>query len=148
MWGTFGLLTNQIFTWTASSINRTGPYGGTENSHIVVPSFQHPKKVMVWVTFSFKGLIGPFFKSEIIPAPRYLGILLVFVAVQRALEDTANTSWFLQDGARPHRTADVFNFLDEHFNNRVIALNNPTHTGSCLNWPSYSPDMYPCDFFL
>ena len=50
--------------------------------------------------------------------------------------------------AQPHHTADVFNFLNEHFDDRVIALDYPTHTGSGVDWPSYSPDMSPCDFTL
>ena len=58
----------------------------------------------------------------------------------------SNTSWFMYDPALPHRTANVFNFLNEHFDDRVIALDHPTHTGSSVDWPPYSPDMSPCDF--
>lgn len=121
---------------------------GTENPHVAVPSSLHPQKVLVWAAISSKGIIGPFFRSETITASRYLDILREFVAVQTALDDTANTSWFMQDGARPHRTADVFNFLNEYFDDRVIALGYPKHTGSGVDWPPYSPDMNPCDFFL
>ena len=32
-----------------------------------------------------------------------------------------------------HRTANVFNFLNKNFNDRVIALDYPTHTGSGEN---------------
>lgn len=121
---------------------------GTENPHVAVPSSLHPPKVMVWAAISSKGLIGPFFRTGTITALRYLEILREFVAIQNALDDAESTSWFMQDGARPHRTADVFNFLSEHFNNRVIALDYPTHTGSGMDWPPLSPDLTPCDFFL
>ena len=50
-----------------------------------------------------------------ITAPRYLEILREIVAVQNVLKDTENTSWFMQDGVRPHLTADFFNFLNETF---------------------------------
>ena len=52
------------------------------------------------------------------------------------------------DGARPHRTANVFNFLNKHFDDCVIALDYHTHTGSGMDCPPYLPDMNPCDFFL
>ena len=42
----------------------------------------------------------------------------------------------------------MFNFLNEHIYDSVIALGYFTHTGSCVDWPHYSPDMNPCDFFL
>ena len=54
--------------------------------------------------------------------PRYLDILREFMAVQNALEHNANTSWFMQDCARSHRTANVFNFMNEYFDYRVIIL--------------------------
>ena len=70
------------------------------------------------------------------------------MAIQNTLENTVNTSGFMEDGARSQRTADIFNFRNEHFNDRVIALEYPTHTGSGGDWPPYSADMNPCDFFL
>ena len=54
----------------------------------------------------------------------------------------------MQDGARPHRTAKVFDVLQEHFDSQVIALDYPTSTGIKMDWPPYSPDLNPCDFFL
>ena len=53
--------------------------------------------------------------------------------------------WFMQDGARPHRSAAVFAVLEEHFRHRVIALGYPQATGMVINWPPYSPDLNPCD---
>ena len=61
---------------------------------------------------------------------RYLDILREFLAIQKALEDTANTSWFIQNGAWPYRSVDFFNFLNEHFDDRVFGLDYSTHTGS------------------
>ena len=57
-------------------------------------------------------------------------------------------SWFMQDGARPHRTAEVFSVLNQHFGDRVIGLDYPGSSLEGLEWPPYSPDLNPCDYFL
>ncbi|GBN62464.1 hypothetical protein AVEN_192812-1 [Araneus ventricosus] len=103
---------------------------------------------MILVAISSKGIIGPFFREQTINAVKYLGILDEFVAIHYALDDHWNASWFMQHGARPHRTPAVFDLLSEHFNDRVIALDYYKHTGSVMAWPPYSPDITPCDFFL
>ncbi|GBL88044.1 hypothetical protein AVEN_133703-1 [Araneus ventricosus] len=54
----------------------------------------------------------------------------------------------MQDGARQHRTEKVLRFLDEYFGNRVIALDYPKFTDTGIDWPPYSPDLTPCDYFL
>ncbi|GBM04725.1 hypothetical protein AVEN_44855-1 [Araneus ventricosus] len=54
----------------------------------------------------------------------------------------------MQDGARPHRTRSVFDFLSEYFNDRVIALDYDKHTESGMAWPPYPSDLTACDFFL
>ena len=56
--------------------------------------------------------------------------------------------WFMQDGARPHRTAEVFHFLQATFRNRIVALGTLALTGHDVEWPPYSPDLNPSDFFL
>ncbi|GBL80666.1 hypothetical protein AVEN_225321-1 [Araneus ventricosus] len=85
---------------------------------------------------------------ETISSERYITFLEQFVSTQLALEDRSRIEWFIQDGARPHRTEKVFRFLDEYFGNRVIALDYPKFTGTGKNWLPYSPDMTPCDYFL
>lgn len=54
----------------------------------------------------------------------------------------------MQNDDRPHRMAEAFHFLNEHFDDRVISHNYCKRTGSGLNWPSYFPCLTPCDFFL
>ncbi|GBL95705.1 hypothetical protein AVEN_661-1 [Araneus ventricosus] len=121
----------------------------TENPHVVVLSFLYSPKVMVWAAISSKGIIGPFFREQTINATKYLGIRDESVAIIMVwLDDPWNASWFMQDGARPHRTPAVFDFLSEHFSGRVIALDYDKHTGSGMACPPYSPDLKPCDFFL
>ncbi|GBN70396.1 hypothetical protein AVEN_55142-1 [Araneus ventricosus] len=89
---------------------------------------------MVWAVISSKGIIGPFFRKQPINAAKYLGILNEFVAIHYAVENHWNAPWFIQDGARTHRTPAVFYFLREHFNDRVIALDYDKHTRSGMTW--------------
>lgn len=110
----------------------------SENPHIAEPASLHSPKIMVWAAVSSKGIIGPFFREQPINAVRYLGILEEFVTIHTALKDRSNASWFMQDGARPHRTSAVFDFLNEHFSERVIALDYDMHTGRGIAWPPYS----------
>ena len=49
----------------------------------------------------------------------------------------------MQDGAPPHWSVAVRNFLSVNFNNRWMGRGSPN-----LPWPPYSPDLTPCDFFL
>ena len=37
--------------------------------------------------------------------------------------------WFMQDGARPHRTGEVFDLLNEHFGDRVVGLDYAEYWG-------------------
>ena len=58
-----------------------------------------------------------------------------------------------QDGARPHRTNDVFEYLDNNFPGRWIGKGKIDRNGrdvsnNFLTWPPYSPDLTPPDFFL
>ncbi|GBM47867.1 hypothetical protein AVEN_91850-1 [Araneus ventricosus] len=121
---------------------------GTENPHVAVPSSMYSPKVMVWAAIFSKRINSSFFREQTINATKYLGILDEFVAIHYALHDHWNASWFLQDGACPHRTPAVFDFLSEHFSDRVIPLDYDKHTGSGMAWPPYSPDLTPCDFFF
>lgn len=61
-------------------------------------------------------------------------------------ENRENTSLFKQDGAHLHQTDEAFNFLDEHFDDRVawiIAIIEKS-----MDWPPYSQELTPCDFFM
>ncbi|GBM52615.1 hypothetical protein AVEN_16730-1 [Araneus ventricosus] len=121
---------------------------GTENPHVAVSSSPYSPKVMIWAAISSKGIIGPFFREQTINVAKYLGILDEFVAIHYALDDHWTASLFIQDGTRPHQTPAVFDFLSEHFNDRVIALDYDKHAGNSMEWPPFSPDLTPCDFFL
>ncbi|GBL85126.1 hypothetical protein AVEN_221339-1 [Araneus ventricosus] len=90
-------------------------FWGTENPHLCEEKPLHLPKVTAWVAVCSRGIIGPSFIRETISSECYITILEQFVSTQLALEDRPRIKWFIQDGARPHRTEKVFCFLDEYF---------------------------------
>ncbi|GFU18075.1 uncharacterized protein TNCV_1446341 [Trichonephila clavipes] len=106
----------------------------TDEAHFHLNGFVNKQNWRFW------GSENPYYE-------RYVTILEQFVAKQQVLENRPRTEWFMQDGARPHRTEQVFRFLDEYFGNRVIALEYPKFTGAGMDWPPYSPDLTPCAIF-
>lgn len=123
-------------------------FWGTENPHVQIIKPLHPKRVTVWCAMSSTSIIGPVFLTENVTGERYCQMLnenvFPYIVGTGDLEDY----WFMQDGARPHRTNDVFNLLSEYFGNRLIGLDSKKYTGEGLDWPPYSPDINPCDFSL
>lgn len=57
-------------------------------------------------------------------------------------------SYFMQDGATPHTSDASLDVLWDHFEERVISRRYMERYACGLTWPSYSPDLTPCDFFL
>ena len=55
--------------------------------------------------------------------------------------------WFMQDDAPPHRTDEMFHLLKEPLNEWIMALGYPKSKNMGIDWPSYSPDLNPCDSF-
>ena len=54
----------------------------------------------------------------------------------------------MQDGARPHHTAEVLDILQATFKDQIIALDILAFTGHGVDCPPYSSDLKPCDYFL
>ena len=120
---------------------------GSENPHFSIQKSLHPQRVTVWCAVSKIGIIGPLFIDETVTATRYIECLRDnFIPFVQGMK--LHNMWFMQDGARPHRTTDVFLFLEEHFNERVMALDYNKDCDKGLDWPPYSPGLNPCDFFL
>ena len=53
---------------------------------------------------------------------------------------------FMQDGAPPHWSRAVRDWLNEKLPNRWIGRGADTDLN--IKWPPRSPDLTPCDFFL
>ena len=121
---------------------------GTEKPHFVMEKSLHPQRVTVWCAMSSHGIIGPTFVDGTVNTERYVKILENdFIPIIQSAPDF-DKMWFMQDGARPHRTRRVFDVLEEHFGDRILALGYRDITGMGLDWPPYSPDLNPCDSFL
>ena len=58
------------------------------------------------------------------------------------------TFHFIQYGATPHRTKEVFDAIYNVYVNRVIGLGYPKFANGGIEWAPYSPDLNLCDFFL
>ncbi|GBM81619.1 hypothetical protein AVEN_82347-1 [Araneus ventricosus] len=62
-------------------------------------------------------------------------------------EPDFESMWFMQDGATPHPTTEVFDRLEKHFNELILALGYPKSKNMGIDWLPYSPDLNPCDSF-
>ena len=58
------------------------------------------------------------------------------------LQDCTESPIFQQDGAPPHYFRKVVSYLNRKYPGKWIGRGGP------IKWPSRSPDLTPCDFFL
>ena len=108
------------------------------------------EKVTVWMGLCGNGrAVGPFFFEGNVNKEKYLELLneSVFPELLNIFGNQFENGyfrrlWWAQDGAPPHRSAEIRQWLSEFFHDHVVALN---HT---IEWPARSPDLTPCDFFL
>jgi len=102
----------------------------------------HSPRITVWAGIGYHGVVGPFFFQENINGTNYLEMLQqkVLPVIQQWAD--FNSLVFMQDGAPPHWSVAVRNFLSDTFPNRWMGRGSPT-----FPWPPYSPDLTPCDFF-
>lgn len=117
------------------------------NPHSVTPRhFQREFKINVWIGIIDRYLIGPVILPNRLNGETYLEFLqnnlpdlLDEVPLQLRLEH-----WFMHDGAPPHFSTAVRDFLNHQYPNKWIGRGN-----NCPQvWPPRSPDLNKCDFFL
>ena len=111
------------------------------NPHELVQCKQQGgKKVMAWVGI-VDGVVLPVYWFEgSVDSQQYLEMLRTHVWPAIRHRATRKGYWMQQDGASPHVTAPVMEFLREKFGERLISRNS-THI-----WPPYSPDLSCLDF--
>jgi hypothetical protein len=115
---------------------------GSENLHSARKHVRDSKQVNVWCGMMKDRIIGPFFFIEpAVTGNIYLDTLEQF-AVPQLLPQQPNVISQQQDGAPPHWSLDVRDFLDRTVPQRWIGRDGPTR------WPPRSPDITPLDFFL
>lgn len=123
-------------------------YWGQENPHIAAVKPLHPARVTVWAAMNAEMVLGPFFIDTTVTGDVYHDLLKDKVIPELDRLGKVNGYYFMQDGARPHRTKKVFELLRQRFRSNIIGLDSEKFTGSGVDWPAYSPDLNPCDFFL
>ncbi|GBN75379.1 hypothetical protein AVEN_8064-1 [Araneus ventricosus] len=124
----------------------------TENPQETQPVPLYPAKGTVWCGFTASFIIGPYFFEETgalgpvtvtVTGQRYECLLRNHVIPTLQQRGCVDRIIFMQDGAPPHIANPVKQLLKRHFGNaRIISRQFPTA------WPSRSPDLNPCDFWL
>ncbi|EZA51526.1 hypothetical protein X777_09741 [Ooceraea biroi] len=109
--------------------------------------FLFTQKVSAWAAISVKGVYLQFFEGTV-TGESYKELLENNFFPYAKKRGLVNRFYFMQDGATPHRTRDVFESIHKVYGNRVIGLGYPKFAYGGLEWPPYSPDSNPCKFFL
>jgi len=114
-----------------------------ENPHATVESnFQQRFSVNVWCAVLDDQLIGPFILDGRLTGEAYLRFLQE--ELPQLLEDVPldkrSRMFFQNDGAAPHSSRGVTNFLNYRLPGRWIGRCSPHH------WPARSPDLSPLDY--
>lgn len=122
---------------------------GSQKPEITVTKPLHPDRVTVWAGLCSKGILGPYFT----PDGEYVDQFVYHDILEEAFEEANSKGWiedcwFQQDGAPSHIAGQNLNLIREHFGGRVISRNQTEKFGEGLNWPPFSPDLTPMDFFL
>lgn len=99
---------------------------------------------MVWLGVIDESIVGPYYFNGTVNSQSYLNMLEQFVMPElNRLGKNSNEIIYMHDGAPPHITAGVRNFLSANFFGWM-----GRGDGSILGWPPRSPDFNPLDFFV
>lgn len=116
-----------------------------ENPHIIIQTHhQRQFQINVWAGIIGNYLIGPFVLENRLNGENYLRFLQE--NLDGLLEDvplaTIRNMTYMHDGAPPHFSITVREYLDQKFSHRWIGRGGP------VPWPPRSPDLNPLDFFF
>ena len=104
---------------------------------------QGGRKLMCWAgLIDGRVVIHWFDEDERINQHIYLNMLQTVVWPAVSAVATRRGYWFQQDGARPHTTNMVLDWLATKFGNRIISNH------SARIWPPRSPDLSPLDYWF
>ena len=135
----------------SQNVHEYAPHG--ERPEINYAVNESRERCTVWVGLYGNGtLLGTFFFDGYVNSANYLRMLNeeLFPQLTDKFGNQFNNGhfsrlWWAQDGASPHRSNEVREWLMEFFHHRVIALR---HDIECPPPPPRSPDLTPCDYFL
>ena len=101
---------------------------------------------MVWAAIGVPGIIGPFFIEENVSGETYLNLLTEDFYPAFSSLPNAQELYFMQDGAPPHWSQRVRDWLNHNLADRWIGRGCPRDHN--IAWPARSPDLTPMDFYL
>ena len=117
---------------------------GLQNPHAHIEHFRDSQKVNVFCAISCSSVYGPFFfDGNTVNGTQYLHMLQNWLFPRLNNDNLI----FQQDGAPPHWSRQVRQFLNETLPNRWIGRQGADDL-ALFSWPPRSPDLTPCDFFL
>lgn len=129
---------------TAGVYNRRNTHmWASENPHSYVEiKIQGRMSLNVWCGILRNRIIGPVIFNGSLTGDRYTQFLgeIEGLLEELPIREYINIIWH-QDGAPPHNTMPVTNFLNNRFNEWI-------GTHGTINWPPNSPDLTPLDNFL
>ncbi|GFT50973.1 uncharacterized protein TNCV_1174031 [Trichonephila clavipes] len=124
----------------------------TDNPHSTLRVPLHSPKVTVWCGFSASYILGLQFFEELgaggpvtcsITGQRYASLLRYKIIPDLQARQCLSLIIVMQDGAPPHITRYVKDFLKHHFTEERVISCQFRHL-----WPPQSSDLNPCDFWL
>ena len=110
--------------------------------------FQGDNKIMSWAgivdgkTLEICWMVDDEGCPETVTSACNLDMLKTQVWPEIRAYVTRQQWWWQQDSARPYTTNEVLDFVGRKFGGWVISRR------SDIDWPVYSPDLNPLDFFL
>ncbi len=107
----------------------------------------HPKKVTVQAAISSHVIIEPVFIRGTVTLSSYHSSLKDDV-IPAYIRGHLKSTVYQQDGVEPHTSDENLLLLWNTFKNHVISNRFPQMFNTGWNWPPYSPDLKPCDYFL
>lgn len=155
-WANDKLIEENFFDFVMFSDEATFHKNGTVNRHnfhyyaTENPNFlravdkQHKWSLNVWGAILGTHVIGPHFFDQHINGESYLNFLEndLLTLLENVPRNVIENLWVQHDGAPPHYSLRVRQFLNNQFPNRWIGRAGP------VNWPPRSPDLTCLDFFL
>lgn len=139
---TTGRLSKQIFEIWLFMLVAFNRRWCRRNPHWQIPTRSIQKKLTVWIAVLDNQLIGPYFFDGTVNGENYLRMLRTYLLPEmKRRRINIQSTIFVHDGAPPHGTTSVTNFLNENFDFWIGQRSE-------IKWPPRSPDLSVLDYFL
>jgi len=118
-------------------------FWGSEKPNLRIEKAPFCQKVTVWCGISYRFVVGPFFfDSGTVNGDGYRDMIESFLIPHLKSHRRLTKTIYMQDGATPHTAKKTRDLLEANFPSGVISR------FTTFEWPSHSPDLNPCDYFL